>query len=45
MICDGCHKEKEDVRSCLDPYAKEINDEEIDMNLCEDCYQNRCDDI
>lgn len=28
-----------------DPYAWEIDDEEVMMWLCEDCEQDRCDDI
>jgi hypothetical protein len=45
MICDSCHKDKPDVRETVDQYASDINNETVEVNLCDDCYQDRCDDI
>lgn len=45
MICDGCLKDKPDVKTVIDPYSKEINDHEIEVDLCDDCYTAHCDDI
>lgn len=45
LECDSCHKRKSDVKECHDPYAKEINDEIIETQLCDSCYQEHCDDI
>jgi hypothetical protein len=45
MICQSCGKDSEDVVECLDPYALEINDEEVEVVLCPDCLQDRADDI
>ena len=45
MICDACNEDKEDVQECEDPYSKEINEEIILTTLCDDCYQERVDEI
>ena len=45
MICDGCGEDKDDVRTVEDPYAKEIYDEIIERNLCDECYQDRLEEI
>jgi hypothetical protein len=45
MICEICGKKKSDVQTVLDPYARDVNDEEVERDLCGDCYQQRCDDI
>ena len=41
--CDDCGAPGAEYTTC--PYAEEINDEEIWLWLCDDCYQERCDDI
>jgi protein-arginine kinase activator protein McsA len=45
MTCDMCHQDKQNVRTVIDPYNSELNDEEIEMNLCEECEQERRDSI
>ena len=45
MICDKCGKDKEDVQEMEDPYAKEIQEEIILRNLCEDCASDLRDEI
>lgn len=45
LTCESCDTASEDVVTTLDPFAYEIYDEEIYMNLCEDCLQRKRDDI
>ncbi len=45
LMCDRCHETKEDVAECIDPYAREINDEEVLVTLCDNCFSDRVDDI
>ena len=45
LECDICHQTKPDVREVEDPYVKELNEESVLTNLCDDCLQNRMDDI
>ncbi|MFF0389624.1 hypothetical protein ACFYS8_13170 [Kitasatospora sp. NPDC004615] len=45
MNCYFCGIDKPDVEVVADPFAKEINDEEWLIPLCNDCYGDRCDDI
>lgn len=45
MICERCGLDRTDVCVRLDPYSLEIYDERIEMTLCDDCYQERADDI
>ena len=45
MICDICGKDRPDVNRVLDPYDADVNDVEIERDLCDDCYQERRDDI
>jgi hypothetical protein len=45
MICEGCNKDKPDVEEVLDPYCLEINDEEVWIVVCGDCYIERALDI
>lgn len=45
MICDDCGKDKEDVEDTICPYEADINEEEVDCRLCEDCYYERSMDI
>jgi hypothetical protein len=42
--CEYCNKHKMISHEC-DPYVYELYDEEEWVNICEDCYQNRCDEI
>jgi hypothetical protein len=41
LVCNNCGKRRADVKECYDPYAKEVNNEEIETRLCEDCYQEK----
>lgn len=43
MECDYCGEEKDDVKPTLD--TLEIYDEEIPVNLCQQCYCERHDEI
>ncbi|MGH7974813.1 MAG: hypothetical protein ACREBR_04760 [bacterium] len=43
LLCDMCGEPE--AETCLDPYTMDIEGEEIEINLCEECYQIRCDDI
>ena len=45
LVCDSCGKRNKTVTECADPYAREINDEIIEMYLCDDCYADRAADI
>jgi len=43
--CDWCGKLKLDVSLRIDPFTLEINDRIVERNFCDDCIQNRRDDI
>jgi hypothetical protein len=44
LTCEDCGvSEGVDTTRC--PYAYEIDDEEIIVDLCEDCYQQRAEDV
>lgn len=45
MICEQCGKDKPDVTTCIDPYYQEILNQEVEINLCDMCYQHSCEDI
>jgi len=45
LECEDCHKSKVDVHITTCPYADEINDETIEIMVCNDCYQQRLWDI
>ena len=45
LCCQDCGATDETVRECFCPYANEINDEQIEVVLCQDCYHERCMDI
>lgn len=45
LCCDDCGKTKEDVRHTNCPYAEEINNSIVLVNLCGYCYHERCMDI
>jgi hypothetical protein len=44
LTCEDCGVQNETVEECLDPGALEVDGEEIEVMLCEDCYQQRCDE-
>ena len=47
MICDHCGKEKDDVEMRADPFIRDVypEDENEESWWCDECYDNRCDDI
>ena len=45
LKCEQCGATSPEVVETCCPFAMEIYDEMIPMNLCPDCYQERCDDI
>jgi hypothetical protein len=44
LICDDCGTD-EGVEETICPYANEINNQIIDVDLCEECKQQRAEDI
>lgn len=45
LECEVCHRRLKDVTSRINPYEQEINDKEVVMLMCDDCYQSSLDDI
>lgn len=45
MKCDYCGKETEDVEETIDPYDSEINDDYSIVQICEQCYEERCEEV
>ena len=43
--CTICRKTTKDVQLCTDPYSLEINNEGVEINLCDLCYTDRVMDI
>jgi len=43
--CCGCHKAKDDVMWRIDPFTLEINDRKEFNYWCDDCLQQRAEDI
>jgi len=45
LICDKCHIASADVQKTVDPYSSDVNNETIEINLCDACYCERVWDI
>lgn len=45
MICESCHKDRPDVKTVIDPYDADVNNEIREVDLCDDCYEAHSDDI
>lgn len=45
MTCEQCNKPKFDATREVCPYSYEIDDVVDWINICNDCYQYRCDEI
>jgi len=45
MVCEYCYEENETVKTRPDPYAKEIDSDYTEHNICDQCYTNRSQDI
>lgn len=44
--CAHCNKKKECIANYMDPYAREINEEDVCMGMvCADCLEQRREDI
>lgn len=43
--CELCEELKNDVVKSIDPYQDDVNDIQIEVRWCGDCYQAACDDI
>ena len=45
LECESCHERKPGVKNCIDPYMADVNNEEIYVDLCDDCYSDKVGDI
>jgi hypothetical protein len=45
LKCIRCGREGEDVAEVLDPYPQDVENKEIAVTLCDNCYSERADDI
>lgn len=45
LKCEDCDKEDKTVCETICPYNADINNIEIPVHLCPECYQDRADDI
>ena len=45
LTCDSCGIEAGDVVLCYDPYAHEMNNQIIETNLCDKCFEKRVEEI
>jgi hypothetical protein len=45
LECQDCHKEKPDVKETFCPFAQEVHHEDIEIIVCDNCYQERVWDI
>jgi hypothetical protein len=45
MKCEDCGHEKPDVHKTTCPFADDVYGEVVEVCLCDDCYQERVNDI
>lgn len=45
LTCEDCGKQDDTVEHGICPYANEIDEVEIYVDLCEKCHHERCMDI
>ena len=45
LTCDKCHTASADVQCMSDPYNSDVNNEIVEINLCDACYRERVWDI
>ena len=45
LTCQRCNKTSEEVRVRIDPYVKELFGREVEVILCNQCYQESVYDI
>ena len=43
--CDICEECKTDVKTRIDPFTAEINNEIIERNFCDECFHQRAGDV
>lgn len=41
LICQDCGKKSKEVTKTICPYASEINDKEVEIIVCAECYLER----
>ncbi len=41
MKCQVCNEENLTTETRVDPYTREIHQEDIHMDLCDDCWEKR----
>ena len=44
-LCEFCDERKLDVKYCIDPYLEELFGEEEWVDICDDCYDGRANDV
>ncbi|MER5512752.1 hypothetical protein ABT052_47015 [Streptomyces sp. NPDC002766] len=44
MNCEFCEQDRPDVTVRQDPFAREVNDEDWQVAMCDPCEQDRADD-
>ena len=44
-ICDYCHEEKDSTCWRLDPYVQDVDGEEIEIFVCDECEDRIAEDI
>jgi hypothetical protein len=45
LQCEDCGKYKLDVKKTICPYAEEVDDKIEDICVCNDCWEERSDNI
>ena len=43
--CDLCGEWKFDVARVADPYLRDVDNEDVEVDLCTKCYERKSDDI
>lgn len=45
LTCECCGETSVDVETIIDPYQADVDDTDVEMDLCPQCEQDRADDI
>jgi hypothetical protein len=45
LECQDCHQRTPDVRATTCPYAQDVNNEIVNITVCDDCLTNRAQGI
>ncbi len=43
--CDGCDAKSREVKKCADPFDADVYHRQKMVQLCEDCYNRRCEEV